>query len=149
MAAQRIRVTLRYLEILDRKDLDEYGEFVFRFKSSVPQRGAKQEVRIPETGHLSISDHPSMRRLSMDKVVFEGEVEDGDSLVLEATGEELDRLSANDQLVPYRREFTGPVSGWIGEHTPWDQGSDDVADPEQLGDWRFAFAIESAGVAAG
>ena len=74
---------------------------------------------------------------------------DGDSLVLEATGEELDRLSANDQLVPYRREFTGPVSGWIGEHTPWDQGSDDVADPEQLGDWRFAFAIESAGVAAG
>lgn len=149
MAATRIRVTLRYLEILDRKDLDEYGEFVFQFKGSVPERSVTQEIRIPEKGHLQISDHPSMNRLSMNKVIFEGEVSDGESLVLEATGEELDLLSANDQLAPYRREFTGPVSAWLGEHTPWDQGSDEQADPEQLGDWRFGFAIEKSEVPAG
>ncbi|HUG41328.1 MAG TPA: hypothetical protein VMM12_12645 [Longimicrobiales bacterium] len=149
MAGTRIRITLRYLEVLDRKDLDDYGEFVFRFKGSVPERGVVQETRIPETGHYSISDHVAMNRLTLDKVVFDGEVQDGETLVLEATGEELDRLSANDYLAPYRREFTGPVSGWIGDHTPWDEGSDDVTDPEQLGDWRFAFRIDSAGVHAG
>lgn len=149
MAATRIRVTLRYLEILDRKDLDEYGEFVFKFSGSVPDREETQEVRIPEKGHLSISDHPAMNRLSINTVIFEGEVEDGETLVLEATGEELDMLSANDELTPYRREFRGDVADWLGEHTPWDQGSDDAADPEQLGDWRFGFAIEKAEVPAG
>lgn len=148
MAATRIRVTLRYVEILDRKDLDEYGEFVFTFKGSVPERDVVQEIRIPETGHLSISDHPAMNRLSMNKVVFEGEVADGETMVLEANGEELDMLSPNDHLAPYRREFTGPVADWLGEHTPWDQGSDEEADPEQLGDWRFGFAIERAEVPA-
>lgn len=149
MPASRIRVTLRYVEILDRKDLDAHGEFVFRFRASVPERGVEREVRVPEAGHLSISDHPSLNRLTLDRVIFEGEVADGDTLVLEATGEELDTLSPNDQLTPYRREFSGPVSAWLGEHSPWDQGTDDVSDPEQLGDWRFRFAIEEAGVTAG
>lgn len=149
MAARRIRITLRYVQILDRKDMDEYGEFVFRFKGRVPDAAIEQETRIPESGHLSISDHPSMNKVTLNTVVFEGEVADGQTLVLEANGEELDKMSANDALAPYRREFTGSVADWIGEHTPWDQGSDDVTDPEQLGDWRFAFAIEDAGVHAG
>lgn len=144
MAGTRIRVTLRYVEILDRKDLDEYGEFVFRFKGSVPQSGQSQDVRIPDSGHLSISDHPSMRRVSINKMIFEGDVQEGQTLVLEASGEELDKMSKNDQLAPYRREFTGSVQGWLGEHTPWDQGSNDALDPEQLGDWRFGFSIEKA-----
>lgn len=143
MPSTRIRVTLRYIEVLDRKDLDEYGEFVFRFKASIPQRDVESAVRLPESGHYSVSDHPAMNRLKLDKVIFEGDVADGDTLVLEASGEELDMLTPNDQLVPYRREFTGPVSGWIGRHSPWDEGSDDVADPEQLDDWRFSFEIEN------
>lgn len=142
MSSTHIRVTLRYIEVLDRKDLDEYGEFVFRFKAAVPDRGIESAVRLPESGHYSVSDHPSMNRLKMDKVIFEGEVTDGDTLVLEATGEELDFLSPNDHLEPYRREFTGPVAGWIGRHSPWDEGSDGTVDPEQLKDWRFSFEIE-------
>lgn len=143
MASTRIRVTLKYVEILDRKDMDEQGEFVFQFKASVPERGVEQSTRIPDKGHLSISDHPSMNRVTLDRVVFEGEVADDETFVLEATGEELDKLSANDQLNAYRREFRGPVSSYLGPHTPWDQGTDDVSDPEQLGDWRFAFQIEA------
>lgn len=137
-----IRVTLRYIEILDRKDLDEHGEFVFEFKGSVPEKGLEQTTRIPDEGHLSISDHPSMNKLTFDQEIFLGAVEDGDTLVLEANGKELDTFSADDPLNPYRREFTGPVAGWVGQHSPWDEGSDDHRDPEQLGDWRFAFAIE-------
>ena len=145
MAATHVRVTLRYVEILDRKDLDQYGEFVFTFKTSIPEREMVQETRVPESGHLSISDHPSMNRVSVDTVIFDDTISEGESLVLEAEGQELDKISGNDAVTPYRRKFTGPVSGWVGEHTPWDQGTDTEADPEQLGDWRFGFAIETTG----
>jgi hypothetical protein len=145
MPPTRIRVRLRYIEVLDRKDLDEYGEFVFRFKASIPERGVERAVRLPESGHYSVSDHPAMNKLKLDKVIFEDEVWEGDTLILEASGEELDLLTPNDKLTPYRREFTGPVGGWLGRHSPWDEGSDDVIDPEQLDDWRFAFEIEDVG----
>lgn len=143
MDPTRLRITLRYIEVLDRKDLDEYGEFVFRFKTTIPERNTEHAVRLPESGHYSVSDHPSMNRLKLDKVIFEGEVADGETLVLEATGEELDFLTPNDHLVPYRRAFTGPVAGWLGRHSPWDEGSDHAKDPEQLEDWRFSFEIEN------
>lgn len=142
--AKKIRVTLRYIEILDSKDLDGEGEFVFEFKGAVPDRGEEQTLRIPDEGHLSISDHPAMRKVTLNKVIFEGQVEDGDTLVLEGKGTELDTISAHDELNPFRREFTGAVSDWIGEHSPWDEGTADAADPEQLGDWRIAYGIEEA-----
>ena len=144
MATKHIRITLRYVEILDSKDADGVGEFFFTFKGSVPERGEEQTIRIPQTGHMSISEHPSMRKVTMNKVIFDGEVGDGETLVVEGQGEEQDRISANDQLNPYRREFTGDVESWIGEYSPWDEGSEDVQDPEQLGDWRIAYSIEEA-----
>jgi len=142
MATTHIRVTLRYVEILDSKDLDEHGEFVFQFKGSVPERDVEQTVRIPESGYMSISDHPSMNKVTMDRVIFEGEVNEGEALVLEGSGEELDKLSANDQLNPFRREFTGSPAEWAGSYSPWDEGSATDTDPEQLGDWRIAYDIE-------
>ncbi|NIP83586.1 MAG: hypothetical protein GWM90_31920 [Gemmatimonadetes bacterium] len=145
MNTSHIRVKLRYVEILDSKDLDGTGEFVFEFKALLPERGTEQVTRIPESGHLAISDHPAMNKVTLDQVLFEGEVRDDETLVLEATGTELDRLSADDKLAPYHREFTGPVAEWIGSHSPWDEGTDEEKDPEQLGDWRFAFVIEEVG----
>ncbi|HSH44273.1 MAG TPA: hypothetical protein VK966_00320, partial [Longimicrobiales bacterium] len=124
------------------KDLDEYGEFVFEFRVANPNGGNEQVTRIPDSGHMSISDHASMNKVTLDRVIFEGDIKDGDSLVIEARGEEQDRLSPNDSLTDYRREFTGPVADWLGTHTPWDEGSDEVADAEQLGDWRLAYTIE-------
>ena len=144
MSSTPIRVVLRYIEILDSHDLDGTGEFVFQFKASVPESGLSREVRIPEQGHIEISDHPSMNKMTMEKELFHGVGEDGETLVLDANGTELDRFSPNDELNPYRRECTGPVSDWIGEHGPWDEGGKDAADPEQLGDWRFALRSEEA-----
>ena len=143
MASTPIRVVLRWIEILDSKDLDGEGEFVFEFKGSVPDRDEEQTLRIPDSGHLSISDHPAMRKVTLNKVIFEGEVGDGETFVLEGGGEEIDQLSANDQLTSYRREFSGSVSDWVGEYSPWDEGSADTTDPEQLGDWRIAYGIEA------
>jgi hypothetical protein len=146
MSTSHIRLLLRYVEILDSKDLDGTGEFVFEFKATLPERGTERVTRIPESGHLAISDHPSMNKLTFDQVLFEGEVRDDETLILEASGTELDRMSADDKLNPYRREFAGPVAGWIGDYTPWDEGTDETPDPEQLGDWRFAFRIEEVTV---
>lgn len=143
MATKHIRVTLRYVEILDSKDLDGEGEFVFEFTGSVPDRSEEQSIRIPESGHMSISDHPAMRKVTMNKVIFDGEVEDGETFVLEGKGTELDRLSANDELTAYRREFTGDVDEWLGSYSPWDEGSAHDTDPEQLGDWRISYSIEA------
>lgn len=142
MAARHIRVTVSYVEILDRKDFDEHGEFVFEFTATVPGRGVEQKTRVPESGHLAISDHPSMNKISLNVRIFEGEVNEGESLVLEVRATELDKISPDDELTTYRRELTGPVSEWAGAYSPWDEGSAQATDPEQLGDWRLSYDVE-------
>ena len=136
----RIRVILRWLQIKDNKEAawDDEGEF--RFRAKVTTRGLTHEVRFPEAGYWSISDHPRRNKVEkIDKVLFEGDV--GDTMVVELFGEELDTLSANDPLESYRREFTGPPSSWLGAHHPTDEGPGDA---ENLSDWRVCYDIELA-----
>jgi hypothetical protein len=146
-SARRVRVTLRYIEILDSKDIDTVGEFRFRFRAGVPERDDVVESRIPEDerAYLSISEHPARNRVGMDTVLFEGDVGPGDSLLIEAEGEEVDRFTPNDPITPYRRVFSAPVDAALGEHSPWDEGGDHGHDPEHLSDWRFAYVIEAIG----
>jgi hypothetical protein len=145
--ARRVRVTLRYIEILDSKDIDTVGEFRFRFRAGVPQRDDVIESRFPEDerAHIPISEHPARNRVTMDTVLFEGDVGPGESLLVEADGEEVDRFTPNDPITPYRRVFAAPLDAALGEHGPWDEGRDGAEDPEQLGDWRFAYSIEAIG----
>lgn len=136
----RIRVILRWIQIKDNKEAawDDEGEF--RFNSKVTTGGESHELNFPEEGFWSISDHPRRNKVDkIDKVLFEGEA--GDSLIVEMSGVELDQLSANDQLEDYRREYTGPVSSWVGRHQPTDEG---VGDPENMSDWRICYDIEMA-----
>ena len=137
----RVRVTLRWLQILDKLEpfFKEKGEFVFWAKVWTDNHGGKvQETRMPESGHYPISDHPRWNRLNhLDKVLFEGEV--SDHLVVELRGEELDQFSDNDELEFYRREFTGPISDQVGFIQPGDEGSDD---PENMSNWRIGYEIE-------
>lgn len=136
----RVRVVLRWIQIKDNKEAawDDEGEF--RFRSKVTTAGRSHELKFPEEGFWSISDHPRRSKVDkIDKVLYEGDV--GDSLVVELFGEELDQLSANDVLETYRREFTGPVNSWLGRHQPTDEGS---GDPENMSDWRICYDIEQA-----
>ena len=122
--SSKVRVVLRWIQIKDNKEAmwDDEGEF--RFRSKVTTAGQAHEVEFPEEGHWSISDHPRRNKVDkIDKVLFEGDV--GDSMVVELFGVELDQLSANDHLVDYRREYSGPVADWIGRHQPADEGSAD------------------------
>jgi len=137
----KIRVTLRWLQILDKLDpaFKEHGEFVFRTKVLTGgSPGKVVETRIPEEGHWKVSDDPQYNRLNhLDRVLYEGD--STDMLIVELYGEELDRFGSNDQLVPYKRAFTGDPSNWVGRYQPGDEGKD----PENLENWRVCYDIEA------
>jgi hypothetical protein len=136
----QIRVTLRWIQIKDNKEAmwDDEGEFQFR--SKVTTAGQSHEVKFPEQGYWSISDHPRRNKVDkIDRVLYEGG--HGDSLVVELFGVELDDFTANDHLVDYQREFSGDVSTWIGRHQPTDEGAND---PENMVDWLVCYDIEMA-----
>ena len=143
--AEKIKVTVRSVQILDSLDLDKVGEFVFHAKVSSNNLGGEvKESRYPATGHMEISEEPVYNRAILNWEIFEGEV--SDHLAIELIGEELDRFSPNDYLDTYQREFSGPVAGWLGTYGPGedigaDSGDDD---PEMMSNWRVTIFIDRA-----
>lgn len=135
----RVRVVLRWIQILDTKEpfFKKAGEF--RFVTRVTGTGAPVEKKIPEKGHLSISESFMQNKVTFDTVIFEGEVDEELSIVIQ--GEEIDLLSKNDQLPPYRREFVGAPTEWIGWYGPGDETPGD--DPENMEAWRVCYRIEA------
>ena len=109
--SDRVKITLKWIQILDKLEpfYKERGEFRFKARVSTPDGRVLSETTLPKEGHLEISDRPGWNRVTLDEVVFEGQP-GAEGLVVEFTGEELDTLSANDRLDHYRREFTGPAS---------------------------------------
>ncbi len=138
-ADNRIRVTLRWIQIKDSHDLDGEGEF--RFHTKVSSGGQTQELGFPDPpAFYRISDNPRLNKVDkLDKVLYEGEA--GETLLVELFGTEHDTITPNDLLEGYRREFSGPVSSWLGRYQPMDEGPDD---PENLTDWRVCYDIEMA-----
>ena len=137
-SGKRIRVILRWIQVKDKLEpfFKEYGEFFFRTK--VTSGAMTVEHRLPEKGHWEISDHPRFSRVDkIDRILFEGEP--GDTMVIEMFGEEIDTLSENDHLDPYRRELSGECEDWTGAYVPSDEGSDD---PEEMSNWRLRYDIE-------
>ena len=135
---KHVRVILRWIEIKDMLEpfYESHGEF--RFSSRVTSGDNVTETRFPEEGFWEISDKPRFNKVAgIDKVLFDGPA--GPSLVVELFGEEIDDLSANDQLNDYRREFVGPAEDWAGTQAPGNEG---LNDPENMALWRVAYDIE-------
>ena len=135
---KRVRVILRWIQIKDKLEpfFKEHGEFFFTTKVSSGDRTV--ETRLPESGHWEISDHPRFNKVDkIDKVLFEGAA--SEKLVVELFGEEIDQMSANDHLDPYKKEFSGPAESWVGRHAPGDEGSTDA---ENMSNWRICYDIE-------
>jgi hypothetical protein len=139
-AGKRVRVILRWVQVKDTLDPFFKNKGQFRFWSKVTSGGQTQELKFPEKGHYSISDHPRFSKIDkLDKVLWDGEV--GDTMRVEVFGEEVDRWSKNDPLDNYSRFFDGPVESWVGRHQPGDEGS---ADPENMKLWRLGYDVEMA-----
>ena len=134
----RVRVILRWIQIKDKLEpfFKEHGEFFFTTK--VTTAGRTVETRLPEQGHWEITDHPRFNKVDkIDKVLFDGEP--GERMVVELFGEEIDQLSSNDHLDPYKKEFSGPPESWVGRQAPGDEGSTDA---ENMSNWRICYDIE-------
>lgn len=150
---QRIRVILRWVQILDNLEpfFKEKGEFRFHAVVSSENRGGiRQETDLPEDGYWAISDHPAWNKEIVNRVIFEGEVDD--HLDIQITGVELDKTTPDDVLDTYHREFRGPVDQWLGMYGPGSDLPDDEAspeagkgsDPEMMSNWRLCLVIEKA-----
>jgi hypothetical protein len=140
--AERVRVTLRWIQILDKMEpfYKDRGEFRFTARVATDVGAQIQETRFPTEGHYEISDHPAWNKLNLDRVIFEGDV--SERLTVELMGEELDTLSANDQLDHYKRVFEGGADAWVGVYGPGDEGR--TTDPENMSNWRVNYSIERA-----
>jgi hypothetical protein len=142
-SGERIRVILRMVQIHDDLEPAWEDEGEFRFTATVSSRnrgGIEVKTVLPsEDGHYKIMDNPAWNRLQLDKTLFEGEVDD--HLDVKIIGEELDFLSANDQLDPYHRVFEGDPSSWVGYYHPGDEGS---GDPERRSNWWIYLEVEPA-----
>lgn len=138
-----VRVTLRWVQILDNLEVFFKKKGEFRFKARVSSEnfgGIQQETVLPESGgYYKISDHIRWNKLDkLNRVLFEGRVKD--HLKIALTGEELDWFSRNDPLDPYERVFSGEPQSWVGRHAPGDEGPED---PENVGNWRVCYDIET------
>lgn len=131
-----IRVILKWIQITDNLELgsERQGEFVFTAKVGADDETATV-TRLPKEGSWFISEKPGKNRVRLNEILFEGEVED--RLVVELSGAEQDRFSEDDSLQFYRREFSGPVSSWIGLHGPGDEDED----PEHMANWMIGYEI--------
>lgn len=144
--SERIKVRLHWVQILDKLEpfYKERGEFRFRARVTTDGGTQVQETRMPSEGHYEISDHPAWNKLNLDRVLFEGEV--SERLTVELMGEEVDTLSANDQLDHYERSFEGSPGSWLGRYGPGDDDAEPPRpdDPENMTTWRIAYSIERA-----
>lgn len=144
-ATDRVRVILRWIQILDDREpfWQERGEFRFWSRIASDAEQDAQEHRFPETTTWSISDNPAWNKKQLDRVLFEGEVQD--RLVVELFGEEIDPMQS-DPLDEYRREFRGPASAIVGRYGPGpDTPEDDpTVDLEKMQYWGICYDIEPA-----
>ncbi len=140
---QRIKVVLHMVQIHDNLEpaWDDEGEFRFTCKVTSRNRGGiVQETVLPRNAEFyRISDNPAWNRLRLDEVLFEGEVDD--HLEIDILGEELDTLTANDELDRYHRVLEGDPASWVGLYEPGDEGS---KDPERMTNWWVYIRIEKA-----
>lgn len=138
MENRKVRVILRWIQIKDKLEpfFKDHGEFFFTAR--VTSGDHVMETRLPEKGHWEISDHPRFSKVDkIDRILFEAVP--GETLAVELFGEEIDKLSANDHLDAYRRDFSGPPETWVGRQAPGDEGS---PDPENMVNWRICYDVE-------
>jgi hypothetical protein len=137
----RLRVTLRWIDILQTFDPFFKTKGEFRFVAIVTAHGHPPVVTmLPEMGHISIGSALGENRITFDTLLFDGPVDA--ALTVDITGEEVDMLSRNEQLPPYRRTFHGDPTAWIGRQAPGDETPGH--DPENLRSWRLCYDIEAA-----
>ena len=140
----RIRVTLRWIKILDTLEpfYKETGEFRFRSRvSSERAEGFSHETRFPEEGHYSLSDKPGYNYVTLNKTLFEGDVDD--HLVVEF---DIEQSHLASQALRYQLQLQ--LSIFNNNHIGIEEHIQDfiltvAQSSKQDCRWQFALAINS------
>lgn len=136
---RKVRVMLEKVQVLDDKDPCLKGKGELTFATSVAPNGSPARTtrtQIPDSGNLELSSGDTVE---INKVIFEGQVEEGAELVVSMTGTELDWpscLDPNDELARYIRRI--PIPAKTTKFTP----DDEPNDPEALADWKVWYTVE-------
>jgi hypothetical protein len=143
----RIRVVLRWIQILDTMEpaWKEKGEFRFTSRVSTDNAGGKvREMRFPEQGHYDISDHPAWNKVVMN--ASSSRMRSPTTLSSSCAARSWTRSRRTTTSNTYRREFTGDPASWVGWYGPGDDTAVEInpADPENMSNWRVCYVIENA-----
>lgn len=140
----RIRIVLERVRILNDHDPWIKGAGEFRFMACVafnddPCR--RHYRRVPQKGHLRISDWPTHNEQPLGTCIFDGYVSEKDNMSISLLPIEDDWLDPDDELTLYRRHLNGPPETWVGDYGPDDEPPG--SDLEKLADWMLWYSIES------
>lgn len=142
-AGEHVRMTLDFIQVTDCLALDMDGEFHFEFNVYSLRRGLLRKSRLPDSGTLFISREPAMNWIGhLDHLLWDGTVEPGEVIILDAQGEGVDRFSRDQPVQSYRREFCGRPEIWAGRYGDRDQGTQVARDPEDVEQWRLGYTVE-------
>lgn len=90
-------------------------------------------TRLPSTGAYTVPNRPDGYTIEIQREIFRGGVKD--NLTVEIFSAESEEAKHECY---YKRVFKGKVEGWLGLCKP----SDQVKDPENVGDWQVWYRIE-------
>ncbi len=136
---RHVVVRLRRIQVLDDKDpcLKGKGELVFNAlvtPNASPSRSVSR--RLPTREHYEVSSGES---IALNEVIYSGIVENGASLTISISGQELDWPACfdhHDKMTRYVRTISVPTT--TTKYTP----DDEKNDPESLADWKVWYTVE-------
>lgn len=132
----RICVILESIKVLDYYGPLVHGSGQASFRASVTSTnagGIGATTRLPSKGTYPVHNHPGGYVIHINKEIFRGTVVD--DLTVEIASTEAEEPG---RTYYYKREFKGSVENWLGSYKP----SDQMHDPENVGDWLVWYRIE-------
>ena len=132
----RICITLEKIRVLDYYGplVHGSGEVSFRVHvTSTNAGGVDVTTRLPAHGTYAVHKTKGGYDIHINKQLFRGAVVD--DLTIEIASTEVEEPGRTSS---YKRTFSGDVQDWLGSYKP----SDQMHDPENVGDWQVWYRIE-------
>ncbi len=132
----RICIILEKIKVLDYYGPLVHGSGEVSFTAHVIGAGGggvDATTRLPLHGTYPVHNRRGGYEVHINKQIFRGTI--ADDLTVEIAGTEAEEAG---RTYYYKRAFSGNVEDWLGSYKP----SDQMRDPENVGDWQVWYRIE-------
>jgi hypothetical protein len=131
----RYRIIVERIRVLDASGPLVHGSGRVSFTGRVTTTaGTGRVTRLPATGSYLVREQLGGLVIDVNTEIYRGPL--SGELTLQSLSTEQDVKDDHDR---YLRRFTGKASSWVGTYRP----SDQMRDPENVGDWQVWYRIES------